>query len=157
MEGPRVYQTEWGKSEREYKRHILINTCMWNLEKWYKWTYSQVRNRVTDIGNRQVDKGWGAGWLGRLGLTYVPYHVRNRQLATHSSVLAWRIPETAEPGGLRSLGSHRVGHDWSDAAAAAEAGKQTSPALPKLLQIARRPLLAFLPHYFPMASDYPSF
>ena len=40
-------------------------------------------------------------------------------MATHSSVLAWRIPGTAEPGGLPSMGSHRVGHDWSDLAAAA--------------------------------------
>ena len=40
-------------------------------------------------------------------------------MATHSSVLAWRIPRTAEPGGLPSLGSHRVRHDWSDLAAAA--------------------------------------
>ena len=39
-------------------------------------------------------------------------------MATHSSVLAWRIPGTAEPGGLPSMGSHRVGHDWSDLAAA---------------------------------------
>ena len=42
-------------------------------------------------------------------------------MATHSSVLAWRIPGTAEPGGLPSMGSHRVGHDWSDIAAAAAA------------------------------------
>ena len=40
-------------------------------------------------------------------------------MATHSSVLAWKIPGTGEPGGLPSLGSHRVGHDWSDLAAAA--------------------------------------
>ena len=40
-------------------------------------------------------------------------------MATHSSVLAWRIPGTAEPGGLPSMGSHRVGHNWSDLAAAA--------------------------------------
>ena len=42
-------------------------------------------------------------------------------MATHSSVLAWRIPGTGEPGGPPSLGSHRVGHDWSDLAAAAAA------------------------------------
>ena len=42
-------------------------------------------------------------------------------MATHSSVLAGRIPRTGEPGGLLSVGSHRVGHDWSDAAAAAAA------------------------------------
>ena len=40
-------------------------------------------------------------------------------MATHSSVLAWRIPGTGEPGGLPSMGSHRVGRDWSDLAAAA--------------------------------------
>ena len=39
-------------------------------------------------------------------------------MATHSGVLAWRIPGMGEPGGLPSLGSHRVGHDWSDVAAA---------------------------------------
>ena len=42
-------------------------------------------------------------------------------MATHSSVLAWGIPGTAGPGGLPSLGSHRVGHDWSDLAATAAA------------------------------------
>ena len=40
-------------------------------------------------------------------------------MATHSSVLAWRIPGTGKPGGLLSMGSHRVGHDWSDLAVAA--------------------------------------
>ena len=44
-------------------------------------------------------------------------------MATHSSVLAWRIPGTEEPGGLPSLGSHRVGHNSSDLAAAAAAGE----------------------------------
>jgi len=42
-------------------------------------------------------------------------------MATHSTVLAWRIPGTGEPAGLLSMGSHRVGHDWSDLAAAAAA------------------------------------
>ena len=41
-----------------------------------------------------------------------------KEMATHSSILAWRIPWTGEPGGLPSVGSHRVGHDWSDLAAA---------------------------------------
>ena len=40
-------------------------------------------------------------------------------MATHSSVLAWRIPWMEKPGRLQSMGSHRVGHDWSDLAAAA--------------------------------------
>ena len=42
-----------------------------------------------------------------------------KEMATHSSVLAWRIPGTGEPGGLPFMGSHRVRHDWSDLAAAA--------------------------------------
>ena len=46
-----------------------------------------------------------------------------KKMATHSCVLAWRIPGTGEPGGLPSMGSHRVGHDWSNLAAAAAAGK----------------------------------
>ena len=37
-----------------------------------------------------------------------------KEMVTHSSILAWRIPGTEEPGGLQSMGSHRVGHDWSD-------------------------------------------
>ena len=40
-----------------------------------------------------------------------------KEMATHSSVLAWRVLGTGEPGGLPSMGSHRVGHDWSDLAA----------------------------------------
>ena len=51
-------------------------------------------------------------------------------MATHSSVLAWRIPGTAEPGGLPSMGSHRVGYDWSDLAAAAAAALQLACILP---------------------------
>ena len=48
------------------------------------------------------------------------FHALEKEMATHSSVLAWRIPGTGEPGGLLSLGSHRVGRDWSDLAAAAD-------------------------------------
>ena len=50
------------------------------------------------------------------------FHALEKEMATHSSVLAWRIPGTGEPGGLPSMGSHRAGHDWSDLAAAAAAG-----------------------------------
>ena len=39
------------------------------------------------------------------------FHALEKEMATHSSVLAWRIPETGEPGGLLSVGSHRAGHD----------------------------------------------
>ena len=45
------------------------------------------------------------------------FHALEKEMATHSSVLAWRIPGTGEPGRLPFMGSHRVGHDWSDLAA----------------------------------------
>ena len=50
------------------------------------------------------------------------FYALEKDMATHSGVLAWRIPGTEEPGGLPSMGSHRVGHDWSNLAAAAAAG-----------------------------------
>ena len=53
------------------------------------------------------------------------FHALEKEMATHSKVLAWRIPGTGEPGGLPSMGSHRVGHDWSDLAAAAAAAPQS--------------------------------
>ena len=49
------------------------------------------------------------------------FHALEKEMATHSSVLAWRIPGTEKPGRLQSMGSYRVGHDWSDLAAAAAA------------------------------------
>ena len=59
-------------------------------------------------------------WLSDFTFTF-HFHALKKETATHSSVLAWRIPGTGEPGGLTSMGSHRVGHNWSDLAAAAAA------------------------------------
>ena len=47
------------------------------------------------------------------------FHALEKEMADHSSVLAWRIPGTVEPDGMLSIGSHRVGHNWSDLAATA--------------------------------------
>ena len=77
-----------------------------------------------------TDRGaWSAAGHGvsksRTRLSDFPFtfhfHALEKEMATHSSVLAWRIPGTGEPGGLQSMGSHRVGHDWSNLAAAAAA------------------------------------
>ena len=54
-------------------------------------------------------------------LLHFHFHALEKEMATHSSVLAWRIPGTGEPGRLPSMGLHRVGHDWIDLAAAAAA------------------------------------
>ena len=62
----------------------------------------------------EVTKSWT-----RLSDFTFHFHALEKEMATHSSVLAWRIPGTGAPGGLPSMGLHRVGHDWSDLAAAA--------------------------------------
>ena len=63
---------------------------------------------------------WGAKSRTRLNDFTLTFHfpALEKEMATHSSVLAWRIPGTGEPGGLPSMGSHRIGHDWSNLAAA---------------------------------------
>ena len=57
-------------------------------------------------------------WLSNFTFTF-HFHALDKEMATHSSVLAWRIPGTGETGGLPSMGLHRVRHDWSDLAVAA--------------------------------------
>ena len=68
----------------------------------------------------------GAWWAAvhavaksRTRLSDFHFHALEKEMAAHSSVLAWRIPGTGGSGGLPSMGLHRVGHDWSDLAAAA--------------------------------------
>ena len=59
-------------------------------------------------------------WLSDFTFTS-HFHALGKEMATHSSILAWRIPGTEELVGLPSMGLHRVGHDWHDLAAAAAA------------------------------------
>ena len=53
----------------------------------------------------------GCGAHVDLALGKWHFHASEKEMATHSIVLAWRIPGTGKPGGLPSMGSHRVGHD----------------------------------------------
>ena len=59
-------------------------------------------------------------WLSDFPFTF-HFHALEKEMETHYSVLAWRIPGMGEPGGLPAMGLHRVRHDWSDLAAAAAA------------------------------------
>ena len=61
------------------------------------------------------------------------FHALEKEMATHSSVLAWRIPGMGKPGGLPSMGSHRVRHDWSNLAAASSQTTQSGACLMCLL------------------------
>ena len=70
--------------------------------------------------------GVAKSWMQLSAFTFTfHFHALEKEMATHSSVLAWRIPGTGEPGGLPSMGSCRVGHDCSDLAAAAS-GKESA-------------------------------
>ena len=71
-------------------------------------------------GGLQSMGSWVKSWT-RLSDFTLPFHFHalEKEIAPHSSTLAWRIPGMAEPGRLPSMESHRVGHDWSDLAAAA--------------------------------------
>ena len=108
------------------------------LRKWqqqpkatFLWSFSgPLEKSQTSCLENPIDRGaWWAAvhgvakswtWLSDFTFTF-HFHVLEKEMATHSSVFAWRIPGTGEHGGLPSMGSHRVGHDWSALAAAAAA------------------------------------
>ena len=124
-----------------------LHSLPWSREKKIQRTLFLVWMRNSDL---EVARWWGEGngtplqysclenpmdggawwaavhvvaksrtWLSDFTFTF-HFHKLEKEMATHSSVLAWRIPGTGEPGGLPSLGSHRVGHDWSDLASAGD-------------------------------------
>ena len=71
--------------------------------------------------------GVAGSWTRLSDITFTfHFHALEKEMATHSSALAWRIPGMGEPGGLPSMGSHRVGHDWSNSAAAAAAANSVT-------------------------------
>ena len=84
--------------------------------------YSCLKNPMDGRAWKSTVHGAAEGRTRLSDFTFTfHFHALEKEMATHSSVLAWRIPGMGEPGGLLSMGLHRVGHDWSDLAAAAEA------------------------------------
>ena len=82
--------------------------------------YSCLENPMDERAWWAAVPGVAKSWTRLSDFTFTfHFHVLEKEMATHSSVLVWRIPGTAEPGGLLSKGSHRVRHDSSDLAAAA--------------------------------------
>ena len=111
-----------------------LRTLRSNLFLWYcrrRWEGNGTPLQHSCLENPMDGGAWWAAVHGvarsrtRLSdFTFTfHFHALEKEMATHSSVLAWRIPGTGEPGVLPSMGSHRVGHDWSDLAAAAAAGE----------------------------------
>ena len=94
---------------------------------WHHWHnghhFEQTPGDSEGQGNLVCCSPWGREELDTTEWLHFHFslHALEKEMATHSSVLAWRIPGTREPGGLPSMGSRRVRHDWSDLAAAAAA------------------------------------
>ena len=97
--------------------------------------YSCLENPMDGGVWKAAVHGVAKSWTRLSDFTFTFYfHALKKEMATHSSVLAWRIPGTGEPGGLLSMGSHRVGHDWSDLAAAAAYTYISIVPLPQSIQ-----------------------
>ena len=80
------------------------NTLAWKVP------WAQEPGGLQSVGSRRVGVAKSRARLSDFTFTF-HFHALEKEMATHSSVLAWRIPGTAEPGGLLSMGSHRIGHD----------------------------------------------
>ena len=101
------------------RRKLTLTIVRSRRRWWHPLQYSCLANpmgggawwaAVHGVANSQT-------WLSDFAFTF-HFHALEKEMAAHSSVLAWRIPGTGEPDGLPSMGLHRVGHDWSDLAAA---------------------------------------
>ena len=97
--------------------------ALWTPHGMYSWPRLSI-SHLRDYSKKRVlsaqaaKSRWAPAPLSQT-LGHLETYCLEKEMATHSSVLAWRIPWTREPGGLPSMGSHRVGHDWSGLGAAA--------------------------------------
>ena len=82
----------------------------------WKIPWMEEPEKLQSMGSLRFRHDWATS-LSLFTFTF-HFHALEKEMATHSSVLAWRIPGMGEPGGLPSMGWHRVRHDWSDLAAA---------------------------------------
>ena len=103
-------------SEEWYPRSLLFVFIYCFIQQVYALgidIHQLIPGRLQSMGSLRVRDDWATSAFN------FHFHALEKEMATHSSVLAWRIPGTGKPGGLPSMGSHRVRHDWSDLAAAA--------------------------------------
>ena len=107
-----------------YPRHWFSVTCPLELDNCREGNGNPLQ--YSCLENPMDEGAWWAEvhgvaksrtWLSHFTLTF-HFPALEKKMAAHSSVLAWRIPGMGEPHGLPSMGSHRIGHDWSDLAAA---------------------------------------
>ena len=102
------------------KQLILLLWLLFREGNGTPLQYSCLENPMDQGAWWAAVHGVTQSWTRLSDFTFTShFHALEKEMATHSSVLAWRIPGTEEPGGLPPMGSHRVGHDWRDLAAAA--------------------------------------
>ena len=117
---------------RQYTKQVVIpyeikKEC-YLLKRRRQWQPTPVLLAGKSHGQRSLvgcNHGVATSQTRRSNFTFTFHFLAlEKEMATHSSVLTWRIPGTGKPGGLPSRGSHRVGHDWSDLAAASVSPKE---------------------------------
>ena len=90
---------------------FLFGTSLPNGNVSNENTISEMKNPFNEMNSRlDIAQKKSQTRLSAFTFTF-HFHALEKEMATHSSVLAWRIPESGEPGGLPSMGSHRIGHD----------------------------------------------
>ena len=111
--------TDWFQIGKGVCQDCILSLCLFNLYAEYigegngtSLQYSCLENPMDGRAWKAVVHGVAEGQTRLSDFTFTfHFYALEKEMATHSSVLAWRIPGTGEPGGLPSMGLHRVGHD----------------------------------------------
>ena len=116
-----LFLKEKKASLREWIRLLMFCCCLVSKSQRRQWHPTPVLLPGKSHGRRSLVgcSPWGREESDTTERLHFHFPALKKEMTTHSSVLAWRIPGMGEPGGLPSLASHRVGHDWRDLAAAA--------------------------------------
>ena len=107
-----IFPTQGSNPGIPHCRMILYQLSYQGKEMATPLQYSCLKNPMDGGAWWATVHGVSKGWTQLSDFTFTfHFHALEKEMATHSSVLAWRIPGMGEPGGLLSMGSHRVGHD----------------------------------------------
>ena len=123
LENPRDGRNWWAavcgvtQSRKRLKWLSSSSSCFSGEGNGNPFQYSCLENPMDGGAWWAAVRGVAKSWTRRSDFTFTfHFHVLEKEMATHSSTLAWRIPVMEESSGLPSMGSHRVRHDWSDLA-----------------------------------------
>ena len=122
----RGWDMAWALIDGEWAGYLEKAMAPHSSTLAWKIPWMEEPGRLQSMGSQRIGHDWCDLTSEELDMTErLHFHFSlsslENEMATHSGVLAWRIPGTPEPGGLPSMGSQRIGHDWSDLAAAAAA------------------------------------